>query len=80
MDKYNHIQRFMLDDITHPCLNFNSYYRIASNMSRTLVGNKIIDHSDVFEAAPVQLHLHSRLITWFQWIGQGQGKDETRNI
>ena len=28
-------------------------YRHASNISRTLVGNKIVDHSDVLEAWPV---------------------------
>ena len=27
-----------------------------------------------------QLHLHSRLNTWLQWIGQRQQQDETRNI
>ena len=28
-------------------------YRQVSNISRTLVGNKIIDHSDVVGASPV---------------------------
>ena len=28
----------------------------------------------------LQLHLHSRRITWLQWIGQWQPHDETRNI
>ena len=27
-------------------------YRKASNISRTLVGNKIVDNSDVIEASP----------------------------
>ena len=27
-----------------------------------------------------QLHLHSRLNTWLQWIGKRQLQDETRNI
>ena len=31
-------------------------------------------------SAPLQLHLHSRLSTWLQWIGQRQLRDETRNI
>ena len=31
-------------------VNFN--YRKVSNISRTLVGNKIVDHSDVVGAAP----------------------------
>ena len=30
-----------------------TYYRQASNISRTLVGNKIVDHSDVVGASPV---------------------------
>ena len=29
------------------------YYRKVSNISRTLVGNKIVDHSDVVGASPV---------------------------
>ena len=31
-------------------------------------------------SALLQLHLHPRLNTWFQWIGQRQLQDETRNI
>ena len=31
----------------------NLNYRKVSNISRTLVGNKIVDHSDVVGAAPV---------------------------
>ena len=31
----------------------NIDYRKTSNMSRTLVGNKIVDHSDVVGASPV---------------------------
>ena len=29
------------------------YYRKTSNISRTLLGNKIVDNSDVDEASPV---------------------------
>ena len=32
---------------------FCEYYRQTSNISRTLVGNKIVDHSDVVGASPV---------------------------
>ena len=32
---------------------FNSIYRKTSNISRTSVGNKIVDHSDVVGASPV---------------------------
>ena len=46
-------------------------YCQTSNISHTLVGNKLVDHSDVVGAAPVehrlsvllQLHIHSRLNT-----------------
>ena len=31
----------------------NLYYRQVSNIRRTLVGNKIVDHSDVVGASPV---------------------------
>ena len=31
----------------------NSYYRKTSNISRTLVGDKIVDHSDAVGASPV---------------------------
>ena len=32
---------------------YNKYYRKTSNISRTLVGNKIVDNSDVVGASPV---------------------------
>ena len=32
---------------------FNSIYRNTSNVSRTLVGNKIVDNSDVVGASPL---------------------------
>ena len=31
-------------------------------------------------SALLQLHLHSRLDTWLQWIGQRQLQDEARNM
>ena len=61
-------------------------YRQVYNIRCTVVGNKIVDHSDVvffFEhclSALLQLHLHSRLNTWLHWIGQRQLQDGTRNI
>ena len=48
------------------------YYRQISEMMRTLLSNKLADHSDVVGAEPVQLLFHSRLNTWLQWIGQRQ--------
>ena len=32
---------------------YKKYYRKTSNISRTLVGNKIVDNSDVVGASPV---------------------------
>ena len=52
----------------------NHYYRQTSNIRLNLVGNTIVDHSDVV------LHLHSRFNTWLQWTGQRPLQDETRNI
>ena len=61
----------------------------SCNISYTVVGNKIVDHSDVVGASPVdaapmsamlQLHLHSQFNTCLQWIGQWQLQDETRSI
>ena len=34
-------------------LDCMSYYRQAYNISRTVAGNKIVDHSDVVGASPV---------------------------
>ena len=48
-------------------------YRQTSNQRHTLRGNKLVDHSDVVGAslsALHQLHLHSPLNAWLQWIGQ----------
>ena len=66
------------------CKNYCfSNYRQISNISRTIVGNKIVNHSDVvgaFLSALLQLHLHSRLHNWIRWIGQRQLLDETGSI
>ena len=48
-------------------------YRKSSNISRTLIGNIIVGSSDVVGASPVgllQLHLHSQLNIWLQWISR----------
>ena len=59
-------------------------YRQTFNMICSLVGYEIVDHSDVCSqvapAGAAQLHLHSRLNTWPQGIGQRQLQDETRNM
>ena len=51
------------------------------NISRILVGHKIVDHSDIVGAAPalLQLHLHSRLNTWLaslDWAKTTSRRDE----
>ena len=38
---------------TNTSLAIITEYRQVSNISRTLVGNKIVDHSDVVGASPV---------------------------
>ena len=57
---------------------------LPSNIRRTLVGNEIVDHSDVVEAAPVgaaQLHLHSRLDrVWFSGLGKGNCKTRRETL
>ena len=58
-------------------------YRKVSNVRHTLVGNKIVDHSDVVGhclSALFLLHLHSQLNMWLQWIGQRQLQDKMRNV
>ena len=55
-------------------------YCEVSNMRRTLVSKKIVDHSDVVGALPVGAALHSQLNTWLQWIGQRQQQGEMSNI
>ena len=59
----------------HHCIEAHCYntsqetYRQISNISRPLVSNKIVDHSDI--------HIYSRLNTLRQWIGQ---RDEKHSI
>ena len=47
----NFISHFMMDVITYQC--WDQSYRKVSNISRTSLGNKIVDHSDVVRALPV---------------------------
>ena len=55
-------------------------YCQISNITCTLVGNKIVDNPDIFGASPVQLHLQYQINTWLQYIVQRQLQDEMRNI
>ena len=62
--------RLLLNGICQAC------YRKTSNISRTLVSNKIVDNSDVVVGAAPTISSN----TWLQWIEQRQLHDETRNI
>ena len=44
---------FMLNTRPVEIVHSQAMYRQVSNISRTLVGNKIVDHSDVVGASPV---------------------------
>ena len=58
-------------------------YRQTSNISITLVGDKIVDLSDVVEESRVSSApaiSSSQINTRNQWIGQRKVQDETRNI
>ena len=57
-------------------------YRQISNIRHTLVGNKLVDHSDVVGASPVgAAPTKSSFATKrLAWIGQRQLQDEARNI
>ena len=52
-------------------------YSKTSNLRRTLVGNKIVDHSDVVGASPVGAAPATRLNIWLQGIRQRQPQDST---
>ena len=64
------------------CYDLGYDCRQTSNIRHTSVGNELVDHSDVVGTCRCcsQLHLHSSLNTWLQWIGQRQLQDEMRNI
>ena len=41
-----------MEEIENHCDTMESWYRQVSNIRRTLVGNKIVDNSDVVGASP----------------------------
>ena len=61
-------------------IKLNLSYRQVSDIRRTWVGNEIVDHSDVVGQALLQLHLHSPLNTWLQYIVRRKLQAESRNI
>ena len=56
---------------------FEKYCKV-SNISRTIVGNKIVDHSDVVGASPVGAAPTTSSFIWRQGIRQRQPQDGTR--
>ena len=72
-------------EINPCCAEFTSgdikIYCQTSNIRCTLVGNIIVDHSDVVGALPVDAApITSSFSTWLEWIGQRQLQDEMRII
>ena len=65
-------------------VNINADYSQTSNINRTLVGYKIVDHSDVVRASPVGATPATSSFStysWLQWISiDNCMQDETRNI
>ena len=55
-------------------------YRQTSNIIRTLIGNKIVDHSDIVGASPVGAAPTTSSLSTLHLTGQRQLQDETRNI
>ena len=69
LDSYTHDSRFLvfcsdlvLVDFAHIC---QSYHQ-TSNISGTLVGNKVVDHPDVVGASPVGAAPSTRSETYFR--------------
>ena len=60
-------------------MTVSQHYFQTSNISRSLVGNKLVDDLDVVGSA-LQLYLHSGFNTWLRWIGQLQLEDENESI
>ena len=85
-------QRFKKQKMSRPDLLYSTplwkhmlispKYCQPSNIRCTLIGDKLVDHSDVVVhlSALLQLHLHFWLNTWLQWIGQRKLQDQTRDI
>ena len=75
------------DLYVHSFWNIRIFFAIITNTAKTLninctlVGNKIVDHSDVVGVPPVgAAPTTSSSSTGLQWTGQRHLQDETRNI
>ena len=58
-------------------IRFDIIYRQTSNISRTLDGNKLVDHSVIAGAAPTTSSF--RINTGLTWVGQRYLQDEKRS-
>ena len=68
--------------IIHTLISVNLCYRKTYNISRTLVGNKIVDNSDVVGASPAGAAPTTSSFSTehpFQWIERRQLQEDTRN-
>ena len=75
-----HYYMFLYNYFFLVCSQLKCNNRQTSNINVTLVGNNDVDHSDVVGAPPVGAAPTTSSFTWFQWIGQRQLQDGTRNI
>ena len=75
---------YSIDGLVKDCsisiANTLDIYRHTSNISHTLVTNKIFDHSDVVRASPVGAASTTTSFSTYQWTGQIQLQDEMSNI
>ena len=66
-----HLSHNLIDYCTVKRLSTKSMYRQTSNISRTLVGNKIVANSDVVGASPIGVApTTSSCSTWLRWMRQ----------
>ena len=54
-------------------------YRKTSNTRRALVGNKIVDHSDIIGASPVDVsNEYMATVAWAKRLGHRKPQDNTK--
>ena len=78
------ILRIIIDDFRNLDRQNTDYNKI-SNISHTLAGNNIVDHSDVVGASPVGAapttsSFSTQYLASVHWVGPRQLQYKTRNI
>ena len=63
-----------------PMLSASQRYHKTSNIRRTLIGNKIVDHSDVVGAAPVGAAPTTSSFSTWQLASRQFGKDSRKTV